>query len=124
MMLQLSQQHQDKKMANTFLNKTSRAIGTTPTEVGTYTVAASTETTIIGLTIANIHASSTIKVDCYLKDNGNETYLVKNAPVLAGGTLVVVGGDQKVVLTTGDSMLVKSDTASTADVVMSILEIT
>ena len=56
-------------MANTFLNKTSRAIGTTPTEVGSYTVAASTETTIIGLTIANIHASSTIKVDCYLKDS-------------------------------------------------------
>jgi len=37
---------------------------------------------------------------------------------------VVVGGDQKVVLETNDSIKVKSDTATSVDAVMSILEIT
>jgi len=36
----------------------------------------------------------------------------------------LIGGDQKVVLETNDSIKVKSDTASSVDAVMSILEIT
>jgi hypothetical protein len=38
--------------------------------------------------------------------------------------LVVVGGDQKIVLNTSDSIKVKSDTASSLDAIMSIMEIT
>ena len=40
-------------MANAFKNKTQRQIGTSLTPIETYTVPGSTETTIIGLTIAN-----------------------------------------------------------------------
>ena len=43
-------------MANTFKNAVSSAIGTSQTSV--YTVPASTTTTVIGLTVANITASS------------------------------------------------------------------
>jgi len=50
--------------------------------------------------------------------------LIKAAPVPVGGTLVVVGGDQKVVMEPGDALKVVSDTASSADVVMSHLDIT
>jgi len=50
--------------------------------------------------------------------------LVKNAPIPAGGTLVVVGGDQKVVLEPTDVVIVQSDTASSGDVTVSYLEIT
>ena len=110
-------------MANTFKNKLQRQIGTSLTAIESYTVPASTETTVIGLTVSNITAA-TIEVDVTVNDATNDYYVVKTAPVPAGGSLVVVGGDQKLVLTTGDSVKVKSDTATSADVVMSILEIT
>lgn len=109
-------------MANVFTRKVNQQIGTTPTTVGSYTVAASTTATIIGLTVANV-TGATISVDVYLNDGVNDTYLIKSAPISAGGALVAVGGDQKVVMTTGDSILVVSDTASSADVIMSLLEI-
>jgi hypothetical protein len=110
-------------MANTFTRKLSRSIGTSLTAVGSYTVAASTDVTVIGLTVANTTASQVL-VDATLNDGSNDTYIVKNAPVPAGSSLVIIGGDQKVVLTTNDSIKVKSDTATSVDAVMSILEIT
>ena len=110
-------------MADTFKNKLERQIGTSLTAIESYTVPASTETTVIGLTVSNTSAA-TIEVDVTVNDATNDYYVVKTAPVPSGGSLVVVGGDQKLVLTTGDSVKVKSDTATSADVVMSILEIT
>lgn len=110
-------------MANTFKRKLSRSIGTSLTAVGTYTVASSTQVTVIGLVVSNTTASQ-ILVDATVNDGTNDTYLIKEAPVPSGGAIVIIGGDQKVVLETNDSIKVKSDTASSADVVMSILEIT
>lgn len=110
-------------MANTFGRKLSRSIGTSLTAVGSYTVGASTQTTVIGLSVANISAA-TVEVDISLNDGTNDTYLIKGAPVLPGASLVVSGGDQKIVLVTNDSVKVKSNTASSVDAVMSILEIT
>ena len=112
-------------MANSFKNRTLRGVGTTATAVGA-AVAASTETTLIGMTIANI-TSGVINVTVTLTDNAgtpNVTNLVKDAPVPTGGSLVVLGGDQKVCLVTGDIIKVTSNTASSADVIMSFLEIT
>lgn len=110
-------------MANTFKRKLSRSIGTSLTAVGSYTVASSTQVTVIGLVVSNTTASQ-ILVDATVNDGANDTYLIKEAPVPSGGAIVIIGGDQKVVLETNDSIKVKSDTASSADVVMSILEIT
>jgi len=50
--------------------------------------------------------------------------MVKGATVPAGGSLVVVGGDQKVVLEENDNIKVTSSAATSCDVIMSILEIT
>ena len=112
-------------MANTFKryvsNSVSNTIGTSLTAVGGHTV--STYTTVIGLVVSNTSASQVL-VDATLNDGSNDTYLIKQAPVPSGGAIVIVGGDQKVVLETNDSIKVKSDTASSVDVVMSILEIT
>jgi len=110
-------------MANSFKRKLSRSIGTSLTAVGSYTVGASTEVTIIGLDVANRTASQVL-VDVTLNDGSNDTYLIYQAPIPSGGSLALIGGDQKVVLETNDSIKVKSDTASSVDVVMSILEIT
>ncbi len=109
-------------MANTFKNRTLRAVGTSPVDVGAV-VASSTQTTLIGMTIANI-TSGVISVTVTLNDGSNTTHIVKEAPVPTGGSLVVLGGDQKVVLMTGDKIIVTSNTASSADVIMSFLEIT
>ena len=110
-------------MKNAFKNKTQRQIGTTLTKIEAYDCPVSTETTIIGLTIAN-RAAAVIEVDVRLNDTSAHYYVVKAAPVPVGGALVVVGGDQKLVMMPGDFVEVKSDTASSADVIMSILEIT
>jgi len=108
-------------MANTFKNAVSSAIGTSQTSV--YTVPASTTTTVIGLTVANIH-SSAITVDVVVTDTSATTsvYLVKAATVPVGGALVPVGGDQKIVLEATDIIKVTSNTASSADVIVSVLE--
>ena len=110
-------------MANNFKRKLSSNVGNTFTSVGGYSVGASTETTVIGLTVSN-KTDSQILVDITLDDTSSNTYLIREAPVPSGSSLVVVGGDQKVVLETNDRILVKSDTANSADVIMSILEIT
>ena len=109
-------------MANTFKNRTLRAVGTSPVDVGAV-VAASTQTTLIGMTLANI-TSGVISVTATLNDGSNTTHIVKDAPIPTGGSLVVLGGDQKVVLMTGDKIIVTSNTASSVDVIMSFLEIT
>jgi hypothetical protein len=108
-------------MANTFKNAVSSAIGTSQTSV--YTVPASTTTTVIGLTVANIVASN-ITVDVVVTDTsgGTSVYLLKGATVPVGGALVPVGGDQKIVLEATDIIKITSDTASSADVIVSVLE--
>ena len=44
--------------------------------------------------------------------------------IAPGGALVPIGGDQKLVLITGDKVFVQSSAASSIDAVLSILEIT
>lgn len=110
-------------MANTFKRKLSRAIGTTPTIVGNYTVGAGATSVIIGLTVTNI-LGSTVSANVFLNDGAANTSLVTTGPISSGSSLVVVGGDQKVVLETGDKIYVQSSAASSVDVVMSIMEIT
>jgi hypothetical protein len=67
-----------------------------------------------------------VELDATARTSGAEdkVYLVKNAPVPVGSSLVVVGGDQKVVMEPGDKITVTSDTASSADVTLSHLDIT
>lgn len=111
-------------MGNAFKSVTSQNVGTT--RVSVYECPAATSTTIIGMTIANTN-SSQITVDVQMKDASNsdtQIHIVKDAPIPVGGSLVVIGGDQKVVFEVSDSMNVTSDTTTSADVVLSFLEIT
>lgn len=109
-------------MANTFTRKTSRSIGTTPVSVGSYTVGSGVTATVIGLSVAN-RTGTGVSANVYHTDGSNNTYVVYNAPVPAGGTLIAVGGDQKIVLTAGDSIVVQSTSATSVDAIMSVLEI-
>lgn len=108
-------------MANTFKNAASANVGTSSVTI--YTAPASTTTTIIGLTVANTYTAP-IYVNVFVSISGVDYYLIKQGAVPIGGSLVPVGGDQKVVLQAGNSIKVSSSQASSADVVLSALEIT
>lgn len=108
-------------MANNFTSYVNGSVGTTPAAV--VTVGAATQTTIIGLCCANT-SSSPVNVSAYVTRSGTNYYIVKNATVAVGGAQVLVGGDQKVVLITGDVLNVVSSAASSLDVITSVLNIT
>ncbi len=109
-------------MANTFKNKVIADIGTS---ADGYTVPADTTTTVIGMTVANT-TTDIIKVDVTVVDTSASvtSHLIKDAIIAPGGNLVTIGGDQKVVLETTDELNVVSDTAASADVVISMMETT
>jgi hypothetical protein len=108
-------------MANTFTSYLTSQVGTTASTV--VTVGSSTQTTVIGMSIANVIASPAT-CDVYITRSSINYYLIKGATVAPGGTLVIVGGDQKVVLTTGDALKVVASTAASMDVITSVLNIT
>ncbi len=108
-------------MANTFKSNLSKNVGTSPATI--YTCPSATQTTLIGLSVANTSASP-ITADVYITRSAVNYYLVETAVVPVGGSLVVVGGEQKVVLQSSDVLAVVTSAASSADVVASYLEIT
>ena len=109
-------------MANAFKN--AQAVGVGTSEVSVYTAPSSTTTTIVGLSCANTTSTSPIKVGIRVFDSSASThaYVVKNAEIFEGGALVAVGGDQKLVLETGDIVKVISDTGNSVDVILSVME--
>tara|TARA_Y100001938_G_scaffold115227_1_gene158504 strand:- start:212 stop:535 length:324 start_codon:yes stop_codon:yes gene_type:complete len=105
-------------MPNNFKLKTAQ---TTASLVTMYT-ATSVTTTVIGMTMANISASSVTASVKIIKDGGTDIYLVKDAPIATGSSLVVVGGNQKVVLEANDAIQIVSSVTATVEVSLSILE--
>ena len=112
-------------MANTFKVKTKAAVGTSITTV--YTVPSSTTAIVLGLIVGNVTGSAvnaTVHVESDTSDtetNGN-VELVTKAPIPAGGSLETLGGG-KLVLQASDILRVTSDTASSLDIALSIMEI-
>ena len=100
-------------MANTFKNYTSASVGTGATT--TYTVPSSTTSVMIGCNLAN-RTTSQIKVDVQAAG----AYVIKGAPIPSGSALSVLDG--KIILETIDTVVVTSDTASSCDVIVSVLE--
>jgi len=106
-------------MANTFKNYFAADVGTTASNV----VTSSTATTVIGCTLAN-KSNDAITASVLVNSSSTDYYLIKDAPILVGGALVPIGGEQKLVLETGDVLRVTANTASSVDVIVSVLEIT
>ena len=105
-------------MANNFKLKTKQ---TTASLVTMYT-ATSVTTTVIGMTMANISASSVTASVKIIKDGGTDIFIIKDAPIAVGSSLVVVGGNQKVVLEADDAIQIASSVTQTVEVSLSILE--
>ena len=107
-------------MANTFKLKTKANVGVTTTVV--YTTPAATTTTVIGITLANVSGGS-INVGVGVSRTGQDSVrLLKDAPVPQGSTLEFMAGN-KIVLEATDMLTVVSDTNSSLDAAITILEI-
>jgi hypothetical protein len=109
-------------MANVFKNSVTGSIGISNTRV--YQTPALSVSTVIGMSVSNV-ISNNISVNVTITDaSATQTrYLVRNGLIVEGSSMVVVGGDQKVVLESGDFISVVSSAAASADVIVSVLEI-
>jgi hypothetical protein len=104
-------------MANTF--KSYLASGVT-TQTTVLTAGANTQTTLIGLSLANT-TTGAISVQVTLTRSTTVVYVIKDAAVPAADSLVLYGGDQKLVMQAGDILKVTSTGA--VDVIVSVLEV-
>ena len=107
-------------MANSFKNYGSAAVGTSTTVV--YTANTGVQATIIGMSVANI-LNNSITANVIVSISNSNFYMVKNAQVDPGSALIPIGGGQKLVLEAGDSISVNTNTVSSVDVILSLLEI-
>ena len=100
-------------MANTFKNYTSANVGTSPAT--NYTVPNVTTSVVIGCNLAN-RTGSQNRVDVQMAG----VYLIKGAPIPANSALSALDG--KIILEASETVIVTSDTASSCDVILSVLE--
>ena len=108
-------------MANAFKNYFLKNANTTQQNV--FSAGAGVQATVIGMTIANI-TNAPITANVTVTSNGTSYFMVKSAIIASGGALVPIGGDQKVVLEATDYLQVQTSAADSADVILSVLEIT
>ena len=104
-------------MAQNFRRYTNNNVGTSV--VTSFT--ANSYDTVVGISIANITASA-VNADVYINDGTNDIYLVKTAPIPAGSSLQVLDGGAKFVMQSGDALKIISDTASSLDVWVSVVD--
>ena len=119
-----------KRYTNRFVGTSqSVAIGTTYIRIGpnngaafgsSYITASTKAAIIVGLTLCNI-TSGSIKASVKLSDDNasNACWIALNVPIPAGDAIELIQG--KLVLEQDDSVYVASDTATSLDVVMSVL---
>ena len=103
-------------MAQDFRNVLKSATGTSPVLV----IAAGDFDAVIGIRCCNIVAT-TILIDVYITNSSN-FYLAKNVSVPPNSAIELIQGGAKVVLKNGDTLYVKSDTASSVDTVLSYID--
>jgi len=107
-------------MAQNFRRYTLSAVGTVAADIPDGANFDSYDT-LVGIHITNI-VSNAITVSCYINDGTDNIYLIKNAPIAAGGALQVLDGGGKFVVESGDRLYVQSDTASSVDVWVSAVD--
>ena len=108
-------------MAQNFRNSITRNTGTTPVAILPEALVDSYDA-VVGIRLANIHASTDIEVDVYLVRGGNNYYLIKSVPIVVGGSLELIDGGSKVVLQSGDSVEAYASAATSVDIITSVVD--
>ena len=101
-------------MAQDFERNIARNVGTSEVVLRT----ANSDDAIVGINIANV-TTTQILMDVYITD---DYYIIKDAPIPVGSALQVLDGGAKIVMQSGDILNVQSDTASSADVWVSVVD--
>jgi len=104
-------------MAQDFERYIQRNVGTSAATVHT----SNSDDAIISIRCANT-TTSTINVDVFINDGSNDYYLIKNAPIVSGGSLELIDGGSKIVMQNNDILKAQSDTASSLDVWASFVD--
>jgi hypothetical protein len=106
-----------------------QSVGTANTLVYNPT-ASGIQSTVIGMSVAN-RISNAIAISVTFSQGANSAsagsntvYIVKDAIVPPGSSIITIGGDQKIVLEANDFIEVSSNSAASADVLLSVLELT
>ena len=104
-------------MAQDFERSIARNVGTNEVVLRT----ANSDDALVGINVANT-TTSQINVDVFINDGSNDYYIVKTAPIPAGSALQLLDGGAKIVMQSSDVLKVQSDTASSADVWVSVVD--
>ena len=108
-------------MAQDFKRFGDRDVGTSAVTIHT----SDSNDAIISIRLANI-TTSTINADVFITSSvtgGSQNhYIIKNAPIVAGGSLELIDGGSKIVIESGDVVKAQSDTASSLSVWMSVVD--
>ena len=111
-------------MANDFKNAIAQNVSNAAGGTTIYTVPASKSSIMLELDIANT-TQNVVEASVEILDASVSSsawrYLVKNAPVPTGGSLMVIAG-QKIVLEAGDAVRITSSAANVMDAIAAILE--
>ena len=106
-------------MAQNFRRYLQQNIGTSAVDV--LGAAADSYDTVISVRLANT-TTSTVNADVYITNTGADYYLIKNCPIVSGGSLELIDGGSKIVMASGDQLHVKSDTATSIDCIVATVD--
>ena len=104
-------------MAQDFERYIQRNVGTSAATVHT----SNSDDAVISIRCANT-TTSTINVDVFINDGANDYYIIKNCPIVSGGSLELIDGGSRIVMKANDILKVQSDTASSLDVWASFID--
>lgn len=106
-------------MANNFKLKTKASVGVTTENI--YVTPSNATTTIIGITLCNTSGSGINVGVGITRASSDDVSILKNVPIPQGSTLEFMQGN-KLTMEGTDTLTVNSDTNSSLDVALTILE--
>ena len=106
-------------MANNFKLKTKASVGVTTENI--YVTPSNATTTIIGITLCNTSGSGINVGVGITRASSDDVSILKNGPIPQGSTLEFMQGN-KLTIEGTDTLTVNSDTNSSLDVALTILE--
>ena len=108
-------------MAQNFRRYTLNAVGVTAADIPDGSNFPTGYHTIISIRLANV-TSNMVTVSAYINNGTDDISLVKDAPIPAGSSLELIDGGAKIVTTDADRLWIQSDTASSVDVHVSVVQ--
>ena len=108
-------------MAQDFERYGQHSVGTSAVAIHT----SNSDDAIISIRLANT-TTSTINASIFVTSSvtggSQDHFIIKNAPIVSGGSLELIDGGSKIVMQNNDILKAKSDTASSLDVWASFVD--